>query len=189
MPAHTHTHTYTTSCVFPSLPAFLPPTPRTQVAFIDVTSETPVGHGAVLCFSVYGGDDMDFADLDSLQYGSAAASAAAAAGQPQYQQQHQLQAQGLQQGRAQAQGQGQQQQQQQQQRKDRLWVDVWAEVELGPDGRPIMDGRYVSMPGAQGAAVLGRKAHRRGPTPCVQSAASKLPAAAPTRRRHFTHGV
>ena len=38
----------------------------TQVAYIDVTSETPVDHGTVICFSIYGGPDLDFGlDKDS----------------------------------------------------------------------------------------------------------------------------
>ena len=31
-----------------------------QVSDIDVTKETPVGHGKVTCFSVYCGPQMDF---------------------------------------------------------------------------------------------------------------------------------
>ncbi|GFR52186.1 hypothetical protein Agub_g14723 [Astrephomene gubernaculifera] len=87
----------------------------TEVAFIDVTSETPVGHGAVLCFSIYAGDDLDFADC-----ALAAASAASAAP-------------GVTHGSSPA------------VRKDRIWVDIWGEVELGEDGRPIWDGRYVRL--------------------------------------------
>ena len=30
------------------------------MAFIDVKTQCPVGHGAVICFSVYGGPDVDF---------------------------------------------------------------------------------------------------------------------------------
>jgi hypothetical protein len=32
----------------------------TEVASIDLTSESPVGHGTVICASVYGGPDVDF---------------------------------------------------------------------------------------------------------------------------------
>ncbi len=31
-----------------------------QVASIDVTKETPVGHGTIVCFSVYCGPDVNF---------------------------------------------------------------------------------------------------------------------------------
>lgn len=31
-----------------------------QVAFIDVTKESPVDHGMVICFSIYGGADLHF---------------------------------------------------------------------------------------------------------------------------------
>jgi hypothetical protein len=31
-----------------------------QVADIDVTKETPVGHGRITCFSVYAGPELDF---------------------------------------------------------------------------------------------------------------------------------
>jgi DNA polymerase-1 len=33
-----------------------------QVSEIDVTKETPVGHGRITCFSVYCGPEMDFGD-------------------------------------------------------------------------------------------------------------------------------
>ena len=32
----------------------------TEVAFIEVKEQSPVGHGAVICFSVYGGPDINF---------------------------------------------------------------------------------------------------------------------------------
>lgn len=32
-----------------------------QVAHIDVTSESPVNHGTVICFSIFGGPDLHFA--------------------------------------------------------------------------------------------------------------------------------
>lgn len=32
----------------------------TEVAFIEVKEQTPVGHGAVVCFSIYGGPDINF---------------------------------------------------------------------------------------------------------------------------------
>jgi len=32
----------------------------TEVAYIDIKSESPVGHGCVNCFSIYCGDDIDF---------------------------------------------------------------------------------------------------------------------------------
>ncbi len=46
------------------LPSCLPPllSPSLQVAFIDVKEQTPVGHGAVTCFSIYGGPDINFND-------------------------------------------------------------------------------------------------------------------------------
>ena len=31
-----------------------------QVSEIDVTKESPCGHGRVICFSIYGGPDMHF---------------------------------------------------------------------------------------------------------------------------------
>lgn len=31
-----------------------------QVADIDVTKETPVSHGKIVCFSIYCGPEMDF---------------------------------------------------------------------------------------------------------------------------------
>ena len=31
-----------------------------QVSHIDVTKESPCGHGVVICFSVYCGEDIDF---------------------------------------------------------------------------------------------------------------------------------
>ena len=31
-----------------------------QVSHIDVTKESPCGHGTVICFSVYCGEDIDF---------------------------------------------------------------------------------------------------------------------------------
>jgi DNA polymerase-1 len=33
-----------------------------QVAAIDVLKETPVGHGRIICFSVYCGEEADFGD-------------------------------------------------------------------------------------------------------------------------------
>ncbi|GIM08897.1 hypothetical protein Vretimale_12841 [Volvox reticuliferus] len=97
----------------------------TEVAFIDVSSETPIGHGAVLCLSIYGGDDLDFADCEgvraaaaSASHGSVATVTAAATGAPPPSPSV---------------------------RKDRIWVDVWDEVELDQSGRPIMDGRYVRL--------------------------------------------
>ena len=32
----------------------------TEFAFIDIREQSPVGHGAVLCFSIYGGPDINF---------------------------------------------------------------------------------------------------------------------------------
>lgn len=31
-----------------------------QVAFIDVTKQSPCGHGKVICLSIYGGEDLHF---------------------------------------------------------------------------------------------------------------------------------
>ena len=31
-----------------------------QVAFIDIKKQSPCGHGKVICFSIYGGEDTDF---------------------------------------------------------------------------------------------------------------------------------
>ncbi len=80
-----------------------------QAAFIDVTEQTPVGHGVVLCFSVYGGDDLDFSYCEP-PYDSRTAGAAGV-----------------------------------RQRKDRIWVDVWDELELDGEGRPVFEGRYVKL--------------------------------------------
>ncbi|KAG2498231.1 hypothetical protein HYH03_003981 [Edaphochlamys debaryana] len=104
----------------------------TEVAYIDVTTQTPVGHGVVLCFSVYGGDDLDFADLDPGYEERIAAWIGdnPAAGPPGTDAARRAAARAL--------------------RKDRIWVDVWPEVELqaGPEGeepKPVMDGRYVRL--------------------------------------------
>lgn len=32
----------------------------TEVAGIDITNQSPVGHGTVVCFSIYAGPDADF---------------------------------------------------------------------------------------------------------------------------------
>lgn len=32
----------------------------TEVSGIDITEESPVGHGTVICFSIYAGPDADF---------------------------------------------------------------------------------------------------------------------------------
>eukprot|EP00798_Chlamydomonas_sp_ICE-L_P008790 gene8790-33659_t len=56
----------------------------TEVAFLDVKVESPVGHGTVNCFSIYCGPDVNF------------------------------------------------------NRQDRLWVDIWNEIEKDANGEPIM---------------------------------------------------
>ena len=30
------------------------------MAFIDIKKQSPCGHGKVICFSIYGGEDLDF---------------------------------------------------------------------------------------------------------------------------------
>lgn len=88
-----------------------------------MSCQTPVGHGAVLSISIYGGDDLDFADCGHVPASVAAthnltsALSTAGGGEPTTNQPV---------------------------RKDRVWIDVWSEVELDEGGRPIMDGRYVS---------------------------------------------
>ncbi|GAX81575.1 hypothetical protein CEUSTIGMA_g9003.t1 [Chlamydomonas eustigma] len=37
----------------------------TEVAFLDVKTQSPIGHGTVICFSIYGGDDINF-NMDPL---------------------------------------------------------------------------------------------------------------------------
>lgn len=36
------------------------PPPKKQVADLNIKTEGPVGNGKVICFSVYGGPDVDF---------------------------------------------------------------------------------------------------------------------------------
>jgi hypothetical protein len=80
----------------------------TEVAGIDIKTQSPVGHGTVICFSIYAGPWVDFSLPDSASaaarsgggtVAAAAAAPAAAAGQ---------------------------QQQQQHVRKSRVWVDLTA---------------------------------------------------------------
>ncbi|KXZ47740.1 hypothetical protein GPECTOR_33g622 [Gonium pectorale] len=101
------------------------------VAFIDVTTETPVGHGAVLCFSIYGGDDLDFSDCDPRLVAAAAAASPASGAATDY-------GYGYGYGGGAGAGAGPV-------RKDRIWVDVWDEVELDAGGRPVMEGRHVKL--------------------------------------------
>ncbi|KAL6753438.1 hypothetical protein V8C86DRAFT_460650 [Haematococcus lacustris] len=82
----------------------------TEVAYINIKTQSPVGHGVVNCFSIYCGPDVDFREaLPAL------------AGRPGVPQ-------------------------------DRLWVDVWDEVELEHPGgdvsrppEPVKEGRRYKL--------------------------------------------
>ena len=51
----------------------------TEVADIDISKESPCGHGRVICFTVYGGEDVDFALSSAGSSSSSAAAGSAAA--------------------------------------------------------------------------------------------------------------
>lgn len=70
-----------------------------------------MGHGVVLCFSVYGGDDLDFSHCEPPYVYDSSRTAGGGV----------------------------------RQRKDRIWVDVWDELELDGEGKPVFEGRYVRL--------------------------------------------
>ena len=51
----------------------------TEVAEIDITKESPCGHGKVICFTVYGGEDVDFAAAAAVGSSSSSSSSSSAA--------------------------------------------------------------------------------------------------------------